>query len=255
MAHRTNGSNGVDTATRFDNVDPEKGAQEPLLGRIEKIESILSSPAYQPYRPHSTRVANAGPLGLFAFGYTTALLSCNYTKWTGSEGTTEFSYAFALMFGGLVQLLAGMWGIWRNNTFAGTAFSSYGAFWLGYGIYGILVSGKVLTGAEAEGEQAFLALWAIFTFCLFLQTFNINVALLLLFWFLTLAFALLSAGPNHPRVVKAGGYFGIAAAFMAFYTALAELTEEVYRRTILPVFILNVTTAQIPNQDARPDTL
>ena len=77
----------------------------------------------------------------------------------------------------------------------------------------------------------------------------------LLFLFLTLAFALLSAGPTHPRVVKAGGYAAFLGAFMAFYTALAELTNEVYRRTILPLFILNIATAHVASDEPRPDTL
>ncbi len=40
----------------------------------------------------------------------------------------------ALIYGGLAQLLAGMWEFKNRNTFAATAFSSYGAFWISFGI-------------------------------------------------------------------------------------------------------------------------
>ena len=117
----------------------------------------------------AANTANPSALGLIAFGYTTALLqvrstwhaglskhaqrlcaevcinltSCDSqstdillqganTKWT--EMSTEYvTLGFALFFGGLVQLLAGMWEFRRNNMFAATALSSYGGFWLSYG--------------------------------------------------------------------------------------------------------------------------
>ncbi|KAK9786676.1 hypothetical protein WJX73_006009 [Symbiochloris irregularis] len=223
--------------------------------RLAFLESrFASTSSTATYVPHSLRIANPGPLGLFAFAYTTALLSTTYTKWADG-GTTDYAIAYGLFYGGLAQLLAGMWAIWARNTFAGTAFSSFGSFWLGYGTHGILVAAGVLKGMEPEGEQTLLALWAILAFILFLQTFNINIVLVVLFLFLVLQLALMAAGPQHPRAVKAGGYFGQGAASMAFYAGLAELTNEVYRRTIFPLGILNLVTAQQKSNDQRPDTL
>ena len=87
--------------------------------------------------------------------------------WT--EATTEYvTVAFALFFGGLVQLLAGMWEFRRNNMFAATALSSYGGFWLSYGFYVILVSGGTLTPSGPHGLQMMLSLWGILTFLFFL---------------------------------------------------------------------------------------
>lgn len=57
---------------------------------------------------HREQVANPAPLGLAAFGLTTALLQGSNTAITEPE-TSFFVYAFALFFGGLAQLLAGMW--------------------------------------------------------------------------------------------------------------------------------------------------
>ena len=87
--------------------------------------------------------------------------------WTEAS-TTYITIAFALFFGGLVQLLAGMWEFRRNNMFAATALSSYGGFWLSYGIYVILTSGGVITESGPEGLQMMLSLWGILTFFFFL---------------------------------------------------------------------------------------
>ena len=88
------------------------------------------------------------------------------THWT--EATTPYvTSAFALFFGGLVQLLAGMWEFRRNNMFAATALSSYGGFWLSYGIYLILAAGGVIPESGTEGLQMMLSLWGILTFFYF----------------------------------------------------------------------------------------
>ncbi len=95
------------------------------------------------------------------------LLQGANTVWTEAS-TTYVTIAFALFFGGLVQLLAGMWEFRRNNMFAATALSSYGGFWLSYGIYVILTSGGVIPESGVEGLQMMLSLWGILTFFFFL---------------------------------------------------------------------------------------
>jgi len=88
------------------------------------------------------------------------------THWTEAN-TPYVTSAFALFFGGLVQLLAGMWEFRRNNMFAATALSSYGGFWLSYGIYLILAAGGVIPESGTEGLQMMLSLWGILTFFYF----------------------------------------------------------------------------------------
>lgn len=89
------------------------------------------------------------------------------TAWT--DGSTEYvTIAFALFFGGLVQLLAGMWEFRRNNMFAATALSSYGGFWLSFGIYIVLEAGGVIPASGTEGLQMMLTLWGLLTFGFFL---------------------------------------------------------------------------------------
>lgn len=109
---------------------------------------------------HREQVANPAPLGLFAFGLTTALLQGPNTAIT-DEPTLFFVWSFAAFFGGLAQLLAGMWEFKRQNTFGATAFTSYGAFWMSMSIWGILIAAKVFQPAHA-GFKMVLAIWYVF---------------------------------------------------------------------------------------------
>jgi len=188
----------------------------------------------------AANTANPSALGLIAFGYTTALLQGSHTRWTeaGETDSTEYvTIAFALFFGGLVQLLAGMWEFRRNNMFAATAFSCYGGFWLSFGIYVVLTSGQVIPGSGPHGMQMMLSLWGLLTFFFFLCTLGLNVGLMTLFFSLSVTFFLLAGGVNHPRVNKAGGYLGIWTAGVAWYIAFAELLNEVWfrGRVVIPL--------------------
>jgi len=152
---------------------------------------------------------------------------------------------FAMFYGGLIQLLAGMWEMWKANTFAATAFSSYGGFWMGWALYGILKSANVWTGQSsstpvvnynsATPDEMMLSLWGILTFCFFVQTLRINRGLQTLFISLTVLFFLLAGGVKNPICNKVAGWVGIWVAFVAFYVATAILTGEVWNHEYLPL--------------------
>jgi uncharacterized protein len=94
-----------------------------------------------------TGIADPAPLGLAAFALTTFLLSAKNANWMGSAtGAAFLGYAFA--YGGLGQLLAGMWEFRNRNVFGATAFSTYGGFWIGVGIWYQLVAVPALTAAK-----------------------------------------------------------------------------------------------------------
>ena len=132
-----------------------------------------------------------------------------------------------------------------GNTFGATALSSYGGFWISLAI--VLTPGgfEIVSSYETTGSGVndfnnafgfFLMGWFIFTTILLLCTLRSTVAFFLLFFFLDLAFLCLGIG--HLRAsatgvalsgaIKAGGYFGIFAAFMAWYNALAGLADDRY---------------------------
>jgi len=207
---------------------------------------------FQPglYRPTTDRkFANPAPLGLSAFALTTFVLSLLNIH-TRGLGTPNIVVALAFGYGGLVQLLAGMWEMAIGNTFGATALSSYGGFWLSFAI--VLTPGgfNIVDSYSADGVNGFnnafgffLAGWFIFTFILLICTLRSTVAFFLIFFFLDFAFLFLSIGylqasdAGAPRLslIKAGGYFGIFSAFMAWYNALAGLADSSNSFFVIPV--------------------
>lgn len=205
---------------------------------------------FQPglYRPPTRKFANPAPLGLSAFALTTFVLSL-INVGTRSIHEPNLVVALAYGYGGLVQLLAGMWEMAVGNTFGATALSSYGGFWLSFAI--ILTPGgfEIVSTLEADGAAPFLNSfglylmgWFIFTFILLICTLRSTVAFFSLFFTLTLAFLLLGIGyleadANGPNsgCIKAGGYFGLFAAFLAWYNALAGIADSSNSFFVIPV--------------------
>lgn len=205
---------------------------------------------FQPglYAPPNRKFANPAPLGLSAFALTTFVLSLI------NVGTRDITHpnlvvALAYGYGGLVQLLAGMWEMAVGNTFGATALSSYGGFWLSFAI--ILTPGGFNIRADLEeyGDEFFLNSfglflfgWFIFNTLLLICTLRSTVAFFSLFFTLDIAFLLLGIGylqhdGTHPHsgCIKGGGYFGLFAAFLAWYNALAGLADNSNSFFVIPV--------------------
>jgi len=177
-------------------------------------------------------VANPGPLGLCGFALTTFVLSSINAGLIPGTDAAKMVIGLAFFYGGLAQLLAGMWEFRTGNTFGATAFSSYGAFWLAVGIS---VQQNLIPSPTAFGY--FLLGWTIFTGLMFLGTLRSNIALMAVFGLLFITFLLLTigelAGSNASHV--AGGWFGIATALAAWYTALAGILSSTKSVFTLPV--------------------
>jgi len=261
--NNANGANNLGHEKLSENMSHEeretaKAAARFGYGPLAKVDTVGERlPAFggefQPglYRPVSDRkFANPAPLGLSAFALTTFVLSLINVGTRGIPGP-NLVVAIAYGYGGLVQLLAGMWEMAVGNTFGATALSSYGGFWLSFAIvltpggFGI-VSGLTVDGSEVPFLDSFglyLMGWFIFTFILLLCTLRSTVAFFLLFFFLDMAFLLLgigylkrdAAGAPSPSCIKAGGYFGLFAAFMAWYNALAGIADSSNSFFIIPV--------------------
>jgi len=174
--------------------------------------------------------ANPAPLGLSAFALTTFVLSIVNAGIIPASDANFLGLAFA--FGGLAQLLAGLWEFRAGNTLGATAFVSYGAFWLSFGI-GVVT--KTLAGA---GANYYLLAWGILTFVFLLGALKTNLALIAVFFFLTLTFLALAiggfAGSNTWTAI--GGWLGIVTAIVAEYTALAGLLSSGKSAFTLPTF-------------------
>jgi len=192
-----------------------------------------------PFRP----LANPAPLGLSAFAATTFVLSLINLS-ARNVTTPNIVLGMAFFYGGLCQLLAGMWEFATGNTFGATALSSYGGFWLSYAV--ILTPGFNVTGAYATQpdkrmvENAigfYLMAWFIFTFIMLVCTLRTTVAFVFLFLTLDLAFLFLALHVllDMPVLQKAGGAFGLLAAFTAWYCALANLLTKDNSFFLVPV--------------------
>jgi succinate-acetate transporter protein len=188
--------------------------------------------------------ANPAPLGLSAFALTTFVLCCSKAGFIVPQGGATVVVGLALFYGGLGQLLAGMWEFKAGNTFGATAFSSYGAFWLSFAV--ILIPGSgVLAGFTAKGAGAFGTAaglyeigWAIFTGLMFLGTLRSNLALMAVFFLLFLTFVFLGIGDLSAQtgIVVIGGWLGILTALVAWYTALAGILASGRNAFTLPVW-------------------
>lgn len=207
---------------------------------------------FQPglYKPvEGRKFANPAPLGLSAFALTTFVLSL-VNLGTRGVHTPSIVISLAFGYGGLVQLLAGMWEMAVGNTFGATALSSYGGFWISFAIIftpgGFAIEETIETaqGAKALYDSLgfFLMGWFIFTFILLICTLKSTVAFFLLFFTLDLAFLFLGCsflvledGAPHTGLTRAGGAFGIIAAFVAWYNALAGIADTSNSFFIVPV--------------------
>ena len=185
-------------------------------------------------------IADPGPLGLAAFALTTFVLSMFNAKLLGAGGE-PIVFGLALTYGGLAQLLAGMWEFRTGNTFGAVAFTSYGAFWLSFWAFVQFFEKDVPAKDAGHAVGLFLIAWGIFTTYMFVASLRTTAAVSLVFVLLAVTFFLLgigNAGP-HPNVIKIGGWVGLATALAAWYASFAAVTNSTFGRTVLPVVPLN----------------
>ena len=202
---------------------------EPTAGRTaaERVEFVPSA------------IADPGPLGLAAFALTTFVLSMFNSGLVGSGGE-PIVFGLALAYGGLAQLLAGMWEFRTGNTFGAVAFTSYGAFWLSFWAFVEFFEKDVPKADAGHAVGLFLIAWGIFTAYMLIASLRTTAAVALVFALLTVTFLLLGIGNAgaHTGIVKAGGWFGLATAIAAWSASFAAVTNSTFGRTVMPVWPL-----------------
>jgi uncharacterized protein len=188
-------------------------------------------------------IADPAPLGLAAFALTTFLLSAANAHWMNGNATGDAWLGYAFAYGGLAQLLAGMWEFRNRNVFGATAFSTYGGFWIGLGLWVLLVADR--TRPAVAAGTAFLnhdlgwilLAFAIFNTYMLLFSAQVNMAVFGVFLTLELTEIILAIGffANSAGTVQFGGYVGLVTALVAWYTSAAGVSNGLAGRIRLPV--------------------
>lgn len=181
--------------------------------------------------------ANPAPLGLLAFGMTTVLLNLHNA---GFFPVNSMIIAMGIFYGGLAQVIAGIMEFKKGNTFATTAFTSYGMFWLtlvGVWVFPHLGFGPAGGETEHLAMAAYLGMWGLFTACMFVGTLKLNRALQIVFGSLTVLFFLLALEnfTGIAAIATIAGWEGIFCGFSAIYAAIAQVLNDVHGEEVLPL--------------------
>lgn len=179
--------------------------------------------------------ASSATLGLMGFGLTTILAGLTVGGWTGAGGTLSM----ALFFGGTAQIIAGIIGLRKGNMFAGTAFTSFGAFWFAF----VWLNTTYATAATAYDAPAFFFVWMLFTLTFFLVSWKHGIGVTLVFLTLLIAFALLTvnswetaAGTALSKSAMQGiGGEIVLTGLLAWLTATADLVNWQFGRKLIPI--------------------
>jgi succinate-acetate transporter protein len=208
------------------------------------------APAPEPMGPRlmaGWTPADPGPLGLGAFALTTFVLSIYNANLVSPVGTPVV-LGLALAYGGITQLLAGMWEFRTGNTFGAVAFSSYGGFWISFFVLVMFVLPHgMIPKAHADSDVAvYLYAWGIFTTYMFIASLRTTGAVALVFALLAVTYFLLAIGNAGANlsIVHAGGWVGIATAIAAWYASFAAVMNSTFGRIVLPVVPLNRPTTR-----------
>lgn len=180
-------------------------------------------------------LSNPAPLGLMGFGMTTILLNIHNA---GFYPLDTMILAMGIFYGGIAQVIAGIMEFKKGNTFGTTAFTSYGLFWMT--LVFLLVLPKMGWWEVSQNSLSFswyLFMWGLFTFGMFIGTLKLNRALQVVFLSLVILFWLLALhhATGNRAIGTLAGWEGIFCGLSAFYASIAQVLNEVYGRTVLPI--------------------
>jgi uncharacterized protein len=202
----------------------------------DRNDVVAGESASQAIKQPAEAVGDPAPLGLAAFALTTFVLSF-FNADLVNKGGEPVVLGLAFAYGGLAQILAGMWEFKNNNTFGATAFTSYGAFWLSLFVFDEFLVDSVPAAHLGDAVGLYLIGWGIFTAYMWIASLRVNVAVSLVFILLAVTFIVLGIGNSgdNTDIIKIGGWLGIATAIAAWYASFASVTNNTFGRIVLPV--------------------
>ena len=193
-------------------------------------------------RPPDAAVVQAPPaadpaaLGLGGFALTTFVLS-SVNAGLVPKSVEPVVLGLALFYGGIAQFAAGIWEFANRNTFGGTAFCSFGAFWMSFWFLARFTDLSAAGADAGKGVGVFLLAWGIFTLYMTVAASRTSTAVFLVFIFLTVTFFALAAGAYNGTagLTKLGGWLGLVTALLAWYASFAVVANFTHKRTLVPV--------------------
>ncbi len=206
--------------------------RDPTTGRLGEVRQESATAAASP----GWKVADPGPLGLAAFALTTFVLSM-FNSGIMNADAEPIVFGLAFAYGGLAQLLAGMWEFRTGNTFGAVAFTSYGAFWLSFWAFEQFYAKSVPESVVGQGVGLYLVAWGVFTSYMFVASLRTTAAIATVFALLAATFLVLGIGEwtGTESIAKLGGFIGLATAVAAWYASFAAVTNSTFDRTVMPV--------------------
>jgi succinate-acetate transporter protein len=192
---------------------------------------------------------NPAPIGLLGFGMTTVLLNLHNA---GLYELNSMIIGMGIFTGGIMQVIAGIQEWKKNNTFGATAFTAYGSFWIT--LVAIWILPKTSFGTDFKSDEIsmgwFLLMWGVFTAFMFVATLRLSKALQIVFGSLVILFLLLAIGDftGIKSIKVIAGIEGIFCGLSAIYTCAAQILNEVYGKSILPIGVVNGKKDSLPNQ-------
>jgi hypothetical protein len=190
-----------------------------------------------------TPISAPSVLGLFGFAAATLIVAGNLAGWYGTSSSPPYYAPFALAFGGVAQFLAGMWSYKARDTLATAMHSMWGAFWIAYGIFWLLVGSHALAKAPGSSSIYFpeFGMWFVMLGLLTgigaFAAIGKNISLFTVLGLLSAGSCMLAAAflSGNQSLQQAAGWVLVASAGAAVYTGAALLFAESYGRTILPL--------------------
>ncbi|SDX58830.1 hypothetical protein SAMN05661080_00474 [Modestobacter sp. DSM 44400] len=207
-------------------------ADTPGRAAAPQRDEAVSTPASV-----SAGFADPGPLGLAGFAATTFFLSTvNAGLLPGTVEAVVLGLAF--FYGGLAQLLAGMWEFVKGNTFGALAFTSYGAFWLSFWYLVTHLPADAPATDVSHAVATYLLVWTIFTAYMLVASFRTSGILVAVFAVLTLTFLFLTIADYSGMawLTRVGGWLGLVTAVLAWYASFAGVLNSTAKRVVLPTF-------------------
>lgn len=181
--------------------------------------------------------ADPVPVGIAGFAMTTFVLSAVNSGFFGGTAVTPMVFGLAIFYGGLVQLIAGVWAFAKGETFVAAAFCSYGGgFWLSYFFLAYFIVPDLDPALAGGAVGLYLLAWAIFTFYMTIAALRTNLAVLIVFITLTATYVILTLAEllGSGELTRIGGYVGLTCGVAAWYVAFAHVTNATFAKEVLP---------------------